>query len=537
MRRCGLGIWLMWSCLLLWTACGNKEWVGNEPENEGGASLTLTISSAEVGMASRGVEDLNDDGNVSQAELYADGRKMYRLAVVLADNYSVVASKVLEVNDGAFTDGNTKAEVSFDKLEYHKNYTLYAVANYGTNGSIAGKLYSLDLNTIMYANYLWASGNYLCKYSTPYPLSLKKSISLEPGMNKISGVLNRTYARLRVSVRNLSALKNMKVTDFSFPGNFTRNYVDLFDEGGTANAKPNVTSTDAITPFQANTIVPKIDASGNVAQTTIFDAYLLESNGGTYEYTLGLTFEDEAKYEKATLVVDDMNEILNYDKANGNKGLSYLIYNVLTQKYLYADPNSMTVKVGNSYGTDDAVNPDYVWKFIHATTENTLIYNVQSMGSSGYYMQGTGVTTQKVPLTANLGQTDYFKIDSHTQAVTLGSGYNVNTQRMNYYLHVGGESVYGVANRENDSNKSPERFILYQVELQSGEQSGDSKSYSGTIPIRIVDKETGEAKPLTAIRRNDFINIVVDVSYNENTGEVTFKASDWDTVDNELTFD
>ncbi|MBQ5664052.1 MAG: hypothetical protein IIV19_06465, partial [Bacteroidaceae bacterium] len=62
-------------------------------------------------------------------------------------------------------------------------------------------------------------------------------------------------------------------------------------------------------------------------------------------------------------------------------------------------------------------------------------------------------------------------------------------------------------------------------------------THEETIPIRIIDKATGEASPLTAIRRNDFIEILVNVSYNEKTGDVQFEVTNWDEVNGEVTFD
>ena len=61
--------------------------------------------------------------------------------------------------------------------------------------------------------------------------------------------------------------------------------------------------------------------------------------------------------------------------------------------------------------------------------------------------------------------------------------------------------------------------------------------YEETIPIRIIDKNTGEASPLTAIKRNDFINILVNVTYNEKKGTIEFEVSDWDKVNGDVTFD
>jgi hypothetical protein len=89
-----------------------------------------------------------------------------------------------------------------------------------------------------------------------------------------------------------------------------------------------------------------------------------------------------------------------------------------------------------------------------------------------------------------------------------------------------GTSIFG--------STSPQGFYLYKVNTTS--QTIDVSSEK-EIPISIIDKNTGEASRLTAIKRNDFINIWVNVTYNEKTGEVQFEVADWDEVNGEVEFD
>ena len=333
---------------------------------EEGASLHISLRSAENNIYTRGVEDLDDNGIVSDEEMIVDGRKMYRLALFLLEGNSVVASTVLEANDSRFTSNNTEATVSFTKLDYNKTYQLYAVANYGNYGNIIGDLSYVDAYNLTSGLKVSASSDNICPKNTAYPLTLKQQVTLNPGANAISGQLVRTYARLRINVRNQSVLKNLKVNGLSFPNNFTQSSADIFNEGGISNVKPTVNSTNAITPFQTNMMIPKIDEKGYVTESTLFDTYLLESNNGNYNYTLNLSLEDDPQH------IDNI---------------------------------------------------------------------------------------------------------------------------------------------------------------------GNSITHNETIPIRIIDKTNGEVTPLTKIRRNDFINILVKVSYNEKIGKVEFDVSNWDEVNGEVTFD
>ena len=67
--------------------------------------------------------------------------------------------------------------------------------------------------------------------------------------------------------------------------------------------------------------------------------------------------------------------------------------------------------------------------------------------------------------------------------------------------------------------------------------TNDIVTHRETIPIRTIDNTTGEAIPMQRINRNDFINILVNVSYNDNAGKLEFEVSDWDEVKGDVTFE
>ena len=499
---------LLLCAMLLWVACSNNDF----PHPEGGASLHLTIKSSENTIRTRGVEDLDDDGTVSEEELFVDGRKMYRLAVFILDGNRVASSTVLEADDPRFTNNNTEATVSFINLDYSKVYELYAVANYGNYAGLTGNLPDVNDDNVTSGLTVTASGNNMCNHRTPYPLTLRKGISLNPGVNTISGELLRTYARLRISVRNQSSVNNLFITKFSLAQKFTQSSADIFTEGGTASVSPVVASTDAITPFVQNVQIEKMGDTGAVSEKTIFDAYMLESNGGSYNYTLGL------KYEGGSEEVYSVNGTAITNANNIEDGAMYVMYNTTAKKYLYA--NGSSVGAGSSYLTNGELNHNYVWKF----KSSGYGYSIESMGATGYYMQSSQMSSSKVPLTVNPGSSDYFTL------TTYGSNIRFRDSRFTNYLAVDNNKVYGNSN----GTQNQRNFNLYKVVKTS---VAGNTTHEETIPIRIIDKATGEASPLTAIRRNDFIEILVNVSYNEKTGDVQFEVTNWDEVNGEVTFD
>lgn len=500
---------ILYSVLML---CGCSEHEYNEEGLMSGTSLTILFKSADVRMETRGIEDLDDNGMVSELEEIVDGRRMYRLAVFLVRDGAVVESTVLEDGDARMANGNTEATVSFDNLDYSKPYQLYAVANYGDYGTQAsGHLSSITDVTgdIQVAS---SATSALCPKTTPYPLTLKKAIVLQPGMNTVSGVLARTYARVRINIRNQSKA-NLQITKLSFADKFTQSSAPLFEEGGTANAKPLVTSSDAVTPFVQNMTVAGIGEDNSIKESTIFDAYMLESNGGQYQYTLGLKYEggvSETKYSVESNYITNPNNVVD--------GGLYVIYNTNAKKYLY-DNGTNNLSSTTSYMTNGELNHDCVWRFIK-TGNNT--YRIESMGRSGYYIKSSAVKNNAVPMTSTAGDKDYFTLSQSSSYMYMKSTSS------NYYLAVNNNGPIG------SSSGNSRTFRLYRVNATTVNRD---VAHEATIPISTIDKETGESVPMQRLRRNDFVTILVNVSYNDKSGEIEFEVSDWNEVEGDITFD
>ena len=500
---------ILYSVLML---CGCSEHEYNEEGLMSGTSLTISFKSADVRMDTRGIEDLDDNGTVSELEEVIDGRRIYRLAVFLVRDGAVVESVVLEDGDARMANGNTEATVSFDNLDYSKPYQLYAVANYGEYDSqTSGHLSAI---TDVTGNMQVASSatSALCPKATPYPLTLKKEIALQPGTNFVSGELVRTYARVRINIRNQSKA-DLQVTKLSFADRFTQRTAPLFAEGGTANATPSVTSGDAVTPFVQNMMVPGIGEGNSVTESTIFDAYMLESNGGQYQYTLGLKYDggvSETVYEMESNYISNPSSVVD--------GGLYVIYNTNARKYLY-DNGSNNLSSTSSQTTGGELNHNCVWRFIRTSGNN---YRIESMGRSGYYIRSSAVKNNAVPMTSTAGDKDYFTLSQSSSYMYMKSTSS------NYYLAVNNNGPVGA------STGNSRRFRLYRVNATT---VNSDVTQEATIPITTIDKETGESVPMQKLSRNDFVNILVNVSYNDKSGEIEFEVSDWNEVEGDVTFD
>jgi hypothetical protein len=79
-------------------------------------------------------------------------------------------------------------------------------------------------------------------------------------------------------------------------------------------------------------------------------------------------------------------------------------------------------------------------------------------------------------------------------------------------------------------------FYLYKVTKLDGSSSTVKAESTLTIPINIIDNRTGVASPLTSIKRNDFIEITVNASFNEQQGAIGFNTTNWQEGGGDVTF-
>ena len=160
-----------------------------------------------------------------------------------------------------------------------------------------------DFNQTKYSkffNYKLNSGtDRVCK-QLPQPLVMIREVELKSGQNRVSGLLSRTFARVRLEVKNNDKSTQIGVSGLSFQNKYASQHAYLFNDvaagtsnlynhfslygtevknangettnvtGGTAG-NIGVTSIDAITPAWTN--MKRLPA-GN--QYTMLDCYILE---------------------------------------------------------------------------------------------------------------------------------------------------------------------------------------------------------------------------------------------------------------------
>ena len=514
--------------LLLLTGC--EQYI----EQSECAELTFNIVTSSLGTRGNVSDYPNIPSEWTQEERAVDGRYMYALSVyILNNNNQIVASQ----EDITLSAETTETVVTFDKSYNLKRgvYTVMAVANH-TDHTIGNKIYNSGVNNN------WDSGDYqslmnntisgntthnVSSKDVIQPLSMMKSIELHAGNNIIEGELVRTFARIRIEVKNNSGTLPLSINSLSFSNNFTQKQAYVFDDGsdrkyfGNTGA-PVATSPYALHPFTYDTLgsVKTIEAR---TSAVVFDSYLLESklnDGDYYKYTLDISYEGTSatySFEPNWTAINQVN------KMNVGEESYFLLYNNNRKRYLSAETN----KVGTATlsTSSSSVATDHVWQLISAGTNKYYLLNVET----GLYMQNPSsneITLGKNPVAFTFAT----KTSGSSRYITM-AGSNGS------YVYVGNSNAkYAVTGYSSGSN-SGVYFTLYNVNKNRTSLEAGSISYNTPIILTTINPVTQQSSPTRAIKRNDFINVLVTVSYNDVAGKFEFYVQDWAEGGGSVEFD
>lgn len=517
---------------------------GGFAQGEPDATLSISLSAPAVTAEVKGVSsDPDSPRNWTQWERVTDGRYLYRVTAFLLQGNRLLAIKDLDLSGEVEP---SEAHLSFDGNFVHGTYRLMVLANYSAHtaddGSNGQKTYAglTDLvNTVQeilntsgvlenftnshaasFINYMISSDEGICP-KLPQPLSLLKDVELHPGENVIEGELQRTYSRIRIELENQSD-ESLNISSLEFCDIFTQTKSYLFPNIGYASEKTalNVAHSDAIIPFTATETSPM--AIPGKSSAVVFDAYILESKRGAsesgYKYALGLGYGDSETYK-----VKNKTAIFSPDGLS--KGY-YLIYNARRNRYLKTGSDKVESGSAN-LNADDVVGKEYVWALDNTGLSGGQYYIgtpeiLQTGDQTSYYMEYTG--TSSVSLSSKRNPDYYFSFASYTYDRSDYMSIQASSSSRNRYLQVSNNGDVSGTSSIGNSN----RFYLYPVQF--------SGSSIHEIDLRTIDNQTGQSYDVEEIKRNDFINVLVAVSYNKNTGHFTFEVKNWDAAGGDVSF-
>lgn len=487
-------IWLA-GFLMLLAACQQQEGVESLEE---AVELTFKLD----------LKDSQSRADVSPD--LVDGNVFRNVSVYLLDANKIIKAKL----EGIAVDNLSEETVIFTKDQFKLKrgiYTLMAVANHPSSW-VCNTYDDLMAKTIV------TSADNIIPKNVVQPLSLMKEIELHAGMNYIEGELVRTFAKFRIDVKNNSST-SLRVKDLQFSSNFTQEQAYVFDNGndnrtyGFQTAAPIASATGALTPFTKDE-GKDYQEIAPFASKTLFESYLLESKivapEKQYTYTLDLAYVGVDK-----VVVNfqkDGGAITKIENLSDNEE-GYFLISFKNGKETYYLNLGEDNKVGLSQLNDDELNSigtHCVWKL----EESGYKYRIKNV-ESGKYLQ-----TLSNGASVSLGDTpvDYSLYDG----IRFYNNYN-------YFYFNNNNSLSG-------SYYNSTYFTFYKVIKTTTTTTGETVTSKEPIPLTTIHPITQQSSITTAIKRNDYIHVLVTVSYNPVAGTFDFEVKNWETENGDVEF-
>ncbi|MDE6857330.1 MAG: hypothetical protein K2J33_01135, partial [Alistipes sp.] len=356
----------------------------------------------------------------------------------------------------------------------------------------------------------------------------------------------RTYARLRIEVRNYSSCP-LSIYDLKFSDNFSKDKTyfcrmpgaaDIFDGLDYTPGAPDVSYGESIIAFPyynthlRNTDTGEVSTPGpdelyyivedtdpvrgreeiGTGQPTVeqgqtaavFDAYISASrddNGDKYRYTIELGYDDAADYPSYSVAGTPLSA------ADAGSDRYYALKVASASQWLYeaSDSRLLTEKldVGGVQSRVSGGDGSFVWQL--------------RKSDNGYRLQ-------------NAGTGDCIYVDQYFSAVCSGmmsSEFSVSGKAGLFTFGYAMNSwyTYYLAYNDKDSSMSLDysasSFELYPVEY------GNKARKRVEVVLQTIDDRTSAVADVTEIRRNDFVNVLIEVSYNPDRGDFEFEVQPW----------
>lgn len=411
--------------------------------------------------------------------------------------------------DGITMTGMGTASAQFINVE-RASYTLYFVANSDALSSYTAGA-TID-DAFKNATIDYEYGIY------GMPLSVVKEIHVVPGKNMVSASLVRICAKIHVTVRNSTLDKMIWIKDISL--NDIRPYKtylfeqDSFFPGAVYEELDKMTTAIGLAP---NT------------EMTYPDVYLFETDKALGIKIRGGVFAGTQTSEPNVITKDISSYSFEETSESLEKDKRYLVMNK-SMRYLLKGHQSGSVGIDFLASGDGPKNhllassdiEDYIW-----TYESKLVrgyyFDLKNIGQNKYLRNSSG----KLYLSTSID--DFDVIGDKTNGYTISSGNN-------YIWNNAGTLDF------NNRGKSPHyQWYFYEVNsVTTREEVFDGAealiNYANN-DLSHIDPDLGVAVPLQRIKRNENIDIRVNIFFNKNTGKLNFETEIWKTVDNETTFD
>lgn len=445
-----------------------------------------------------------------------DGDEINLLRIWLVDKNGKIARVITSAagspatgEDGITMTGVGTASARFFNVE-RASYTLYFVANsdalssYTAGATIddAFKKATIDYEYGIYG----------------MPLSVVKEIHVVPGKNMISASLVRICAKIHVTVRNSTLDKMIWIKDISLndihPDKTYLFEQDSFFPGAVYEELEKMTTVIGLKPNM---------------EMTYPAVYLFETDKALGIKIRGGVFDGEQTSEPTTKWMDISSYSFEETSESLEENKRYLVMNK-SMRYLLKGHQSGSVGIDFLASGDGPKNhllansdiKDYIWTYESKFVEG-YYFDLKNIGQNKYLRNSSG----KLYLSTSID--DFTFNGDKTGGYTISSGNN-------YIWNNAGTLDF------NNRGKSPQnQWYFYKVNsVTTTEEVFDGAealiNYANN-DLSHIDPDLGVAVPLQRIKRNESIDIRVNIFFNKNTGKLNFETEIWKTVDNETTFD
>ena len=414
--------------------------------------------------------------------------------------------------DGITMTGAGTASAQFINVE-RASYTLYFVANSDALSSYLAGATIDDAFKNATIDYEYGING--------MPLSVVKEIHVVPGKNMISASLVRICAKIHVTVRNSTLDKMIWIKDISL-NDIRQDKTYLFEQ-------------DSFFPGAVYEELEKMTTAIGLAPNTEMTCpavYLFETDKAPGIKIRGGVFASTQTSEPNVTTKTISSYSFEETSESLSTGNQYLVMNK-SMRYLLKGHQSGSVGINFLASGDGPKNhllassdiEDYIWSYEsqYVWSAGKRYYDLKNLGQNKYLKNSSG----KLDLGTSI---DNFTFNGDkTNGYTISSGSN-------YIWNNAGTLDF------NNKGKSPQnQWYFYKVNsVTTTEEVFDGAealiNYSDN-DLNHIDPDLGVAVPLQRIKRNESIDIRVNIFFNKNTGKLDFKTEIWKTVDNETTFD
>lgn len=374
------------------------------------------------------------------------------------------------------------------------------------------------------------------------PLTTTQYLHLISGQNRNSAELKHTCARVRVDVCNYSD-QPLTINDLQMSNNFTQSNCYLFsrldhtenyaiENNHRGKGAPVTSSSNALISFPQG-----LELTQKMGVTTIFDGLIYESRDETnnYTYTIDVSYgqEDLTRYE----LKNNGQPITRWSELQ-NEGPYFLLKRSDGNSYLYTENDKVYASSGDNTPQQildqcaaQNYSYSYVWKLEWAN--NGLSYYLRNVFTGKYInrieISDSSNEEDRLIMVDGTGLDNSYTVNLNGGYFLFSSDYYQDHNNNNAYINIrADQSNMPVVGWYGNGEWS--QFALYPLEEVTGLGTREE------VVLRTIDKTSGVVSDVHEIQRNDFIRVLVEVSYNPDKGHFEFVVNGWNTIDGEITF-